>query len=160
MDIQTTKVRGKFFSVVRDGAPVIHITRKYLTRRMAEAAAKCWVAFHGGEHMPVYTLAVTPMAEGGKRDLPGEYATKTEAWKAVQETFFAEAVTVLEDGKRIGTFQWFRAGEEPALNDPGKVSPVRDLCRWARGGWVKTGVQAVGNGAKLGPYRFIRTVAL
>jgi len=47
MDIQTTKVNGRFFSVVRDGAPVVHITGKYLTRQMAEAAAKCWVAFHG-----------------------------------------------------------------------------------------------------------------
>ncbi|MEG8276409.1 hypothetical protein [Streptomyces sp. AHA2] len=46
MDMQTAKVKGKFFTVVRDGAPVVHITGKYLTRRMAEAAAKCWVAFH------------------------------------------------------------------------------------------------------------------
>lgn len=47
MDANTSKVKGKFFTVVRDGAAVIHITRKYLTRRMAEAAAKCWQAFHG-----------------------------------------------------------------------------------------------------------------
>ncbi|MFJ9318814.1 hypothetical protein [Streptomyces globisporus] len=47
MDMQTAKVKGKFFTVVRDGAPVVHTTRKYLTRRMAESAAKCWVAFHG-----------------------------------------------------------------------------------------------------------------
>src|SRR5687768_4584175 len=47
MDVQTSKSHGKYFSVVRDGAPVVHITRKYMTRRMAEAAAKCWVAFNG-----------------------------------------------------------------------------------------------------------------
>lgn len=50
MDTQTTKTHnGRYFSVVRDGAPVVHTTRKYLTRRMAEASAACWIAFHGEE---------------------------------------------------------------------------------------------------------------
>jgi hypothetical protein len=51
MDIQTTKTNGHYFTVVRDGAPVVHITSKYVTRRMAEAAAKCWIAFHGEVNM-------------------------------------------------------------------------------------------------------------
>ncbi|WP_333731753.1 hypothetical protein [Streptomyces sp. IBSBF 3010] len=158
MDMQTTKAKGKFFTVVRDGAPVVHITRKYLTRRMAEAAAKCWWAFHGGDKiMTTYTLALTPMVEGGKRDIPGEYATKADAWLAVQQTEFNEAVTVFEDGKAVGIFQWmFKTPDEPVPGKPGYVRRVRDLCKWTRKGWEVTGVQAVG----IGTHRFIRTVAV
>lgn len=92
MDMQTTKVRGKFFTVVRDGAPVVHITRKYLTRRMAEAAAKCWVAFHGGETKMMGSLvksgerfkAMTERADVGRcwREFSSEYVTEQVAWYA------------------------------------------------------------------------------
>ncbi|MCF3174781.1 hypothetical protein IPZ61_15795 [Streptomyces sioyaensis] len=160
MNTKTTETGGKHYATVSAGDRVVYRTPGYYTAGMALADAQCWEAFHGGKNMTTYTLAVTPMVEGGKMDLPGEYATKADAWLAVQRTFFNEAVTVLEDGKGVGTFQWFRAGEEPSQNEPGKVVSVRNLCKWTRKGWVRTGVQAVGNGKELGRYRFIRTVAL
>lgn len=166
MDMQTTKAKGKFFTVVRDGAPVVHITRKYLTRRMAEAAAKCWIAFHGGKRVTVYTLAKESDLYGRQllgsvtregKHVPKEYATKEEAWDSVQKTSFSDPVTVLADGEPVATFTWlFKTPDEPCPDKPGYVRRVRDLCKWTRKGWERTGVQAVG----IGKNRFIRTVAV
>jgi hypothetical protein len=156
----TTGILGgnKVWAEVRNGETTVYRTTEYVTERMAYADAYCWLAFHGGEkNMTTYTLAVTPMVEGGKRTLPGEYATKDEAWVAVQKTEFNEAVTVFADGKGVGTFQWmFKTADEPDPNHAGYVRRVRDLCKWTRAGWVQTGVQAVG----IGDHRFIRTVKL
>ncbi|MFC9191429.1 hypothetical protein [Streptomyces cyaneofuscatus] len=160
MKTQTTETNGKHYATVSQGDRIVYRTPGYLTARMALADAQCWGAFHGGKHMPTYTLAVTPIMVGGRRNLPGEYATKGEAWKAVQETFENEAVTVFEDGKRMGSFQWFRIGEEPCPWAPGFVVQVRELRKWHGygRGWVATEVQSVGNATKLGPERFLRTV--
>jgi hypothetical protein len=166
MDMQTTKAKGKFFTVVRDGAPVVHITRKYLTRRMAEAAAKCWWAFHGGEKiMSTYTLAkesdlygrqLLGRVDSAGKHIPTEYASKADAWEAVKKTSFSDPVTVLEDGKPVATFTWlFKTPDEPVPGKPGYVRRVRDLGKWTSKGWKLTGVQAVGTGKD----RFIRTVA-
>ncbi|OKH90483.1 hypothetical protein [Streptomyces uncialis] len=159
MNIKTTEADGKHYATVVQGDRIVYRTPDYVTARMALADAQCWNAFHGGKHVPTYTLAITPMISGRAMPLPGEYATKGEAWKAVQETFFGEAVTVLEDGREIGTFQWFRAQDEPCPWAPGKVTSVRDLKKWTgmHTGWIATGVQSVGSGNKLGPHRFIRT---
>ncbi|MET8880550.1 hypothetical protein [Streptomyces rubiginosohelvolus] len=161
MNTKTTEANGKHYATVSAGDRIVYRTPGYVTARMALADAKCWEAFHGGKIMSTFRLAVTPMLGGGKRMLPGEYATKAEAWKAVQETFFSEAVTVLEDGRAVGTFQWFRVGEEPCPWAPGKVHGVRDLKKWGgmTKGWQPTGVQSVGNADKLGPHRFLRAVA-
>ncbi|MEU5149761.1 hypothetical protein AB0G42_21590 [Streptomyces yangpuensis] len=162
MNTKTTQADGKHYATVSKGDRIVYRTPGYLTARMALADAQCWTAFHGGEHMPVYTLAVTPMVNGRGFKLDGTYATKAEAWKAVQETFYGDAVTVFEDGMGIGTFQWFNAAEEPCPWEPGKVTRVRDLLKWAGDGigWEKTGVQTVGNARDLGSHRFLRTVAL
>ncbi|MFE1763095.1 hypothetical protein ACFW81_02565 [Streptomyces angustmyceticus] len=162
MNMTVTETSGKCCATVTSGDRIVYRTPEYYTAEMALADAQCWTAFHGGKHMPVYTLAVTPMVGGGKRDLPGTYATKAEAWKAVQETFFAEAVTVFEDGKGVGSFQWFRVGDEPCPWEPEKVITVRDLKKWGGmgRGWQRTGVQSVGNDERLGARRWLRTVAL
>ncbi|MFJ7419788.1 hypothetical protein ACIQXD_14400 [Streptomyces uncialis] len=159
MNTKTQEANGRHYATANHNDRVVYRTPGYLTARMALADARCWIAFHGGKHVPTYTLALTPMVAGPTVTLSGEYATKGEAWRAVQGTFFSEAVTVLEDDRAVGTFQWFRAGEEPCPWSPGKVVPVRDLKKWTGmlGGWITTGVQSVGNADKLGPHRFLRT---
>jgi hypothetical protein len=169
MFIQVKKLCGKFFSQVRnsyaDGFDILFESPEYLTEGMAQAAAKCWVAFHAEqkeEKMPTYTLAYDPMdAPGGRRALGRstngkfvvtEYATKEDAWKAVQQTSYNEPVTVLEDGEPVASFYWTFAPDEPMPGRKNVVRRVRNLCKWTRAGWTPTGVQAVG----IGKARFVR----
>jgi hypothetical protein len=167
MFIEVKQLCGKFFSQVRnsyaDGFDILFESPEYFTEAMAKADAECWMAFHGkGETMPTYTLAYDPMdAPGGRRALgrvtngkhvPTEYATKDDAWKAVQQTSYNEPVTVLEDGEPVATFYWLWAGEEPVPGKRNMVRRVSNLCKWTRVGWTPTGVQAVGTGK----FRFVR----
>lgn len=98
----------------------------------------------------VYRVKV---AESGK--LIGEFETKAEAWKAVQESDYAGTVTVSANGKLVATFQWCRTYEGvPSRVAPGTVAPVFALCQWkGRRGlaeWVATGVERVHDGHR--PY--------
>ncbi|MEE1835769.1 hypothetical protein [Streptomyces sp. SP17KL33] len=163
MNTTVTETSGKHFGTVRNGDRIAYRTPGYYTAQMALAAAECWVAFHGEDTMPTYTLALEHDAHGrmplgsvvkGKHT-PKEYATKGEAWEAVQRSFYAAPVSVLEDGKPVATFSWqFKTADEPHPGKPGYVRRVRDLCKWTGAGWVATGVQSVGAGTD----RFIRTV--
>ncbi|MGI5408209.1 hypothetical protein ACQEV9_15580 [Streptomyces chartreusis] len=157
MKITITEANGEFYARVNNGDLIVYVTAEYLTERMALADARCWVAFHGkADAMPTYKLAIDPIdTTGGRRALKGEYATKADAWKAVQGTDFSEPVTVLEDGEPVMTFSWqFKTADEPHPTKPNTVRRVRDLCKWTRKGWEVTGVQAVG----IGRNRLIRTV--
>ncbi|MFJ4960978.1 hypothetical protein ACIP6P_00665 [Streptomyces sp. NPDC088729] len=165
MKTQTTETGGKHYATVSQGDRIVYRTPGYLTARMALADAQCWEAFHGGKHMPTYTLSLTPMAEGLHSSLKGEHATKEEAWAAVQRTFFNEAVTVYKDGKAVGSFQWMRAGHVEHRDAPGSLVSLRNLSKWGgvRHGWVPTGVQSVGDDKRIGkgPYRrYLQTVKL
>jgi hypothetical protein len=165
MDVKVIKVSGKFVGGVARNDRAIYVSPGYLTEAMALADARCWLAFHGeAQPMPTYTIALDPIdAPGGRRPLgrsvngkhvTTEYATKAEVWEAVKLTFFAEPVTVLEDGEPVASFYWTQGVDEPV---PGKhmVRPVRELNKWGRKGWEPVGVQSVGNGKR----REIRTVA-
>jgi hypothetical protein len=142
---------------------VLFVTPAYYTAEMATSAARCWVAFHGeATKMPTYTIAYDPIdAAGGRRAIGRstngklvvtEYATKEDAWKAVQQTSYNEPVTVLEDGEPVASFYWLWAGEEQVPGKRNMVRRVSNLCKWTRAGWTPTGVQAVGTGK----FRFVR----
>ena len=42
---------GKFFAIVRDDHSVSYETPEYMTRQMAHADARCWMAFHVDIHI-------------------------------------------------------------------------------------------------------------
>ncbi|WP_369189070.1 hypothetical protein [Streptomyces sp. R08] len=164
MNIKTTKDNGKHFGTVFVGDRIAFQTPGYYTEGMALAAAECWIAFHGKDAMPVYILAKESELYGRQplgrvvngKHTPTEYTTKEAAWESVKECHMTTPVTVLADGEPVATFQWlFKTPDEPVPGKPNKVRQVRDLCKWTRGGWKETGVQAVGVGRE----RFIRTVA-
>jgi hypothetical protein len=163
MNITATETNGKHSARVSAGDAVLFVTPAYYTAGMATSAARCWVAFHGeATKMPTYTIAYDPIdAVGGRRAIGRstngklvvtEYATKDDAWKAVQRTSFNEPVTVLEDGEPVASFYWLWAGEEPVPGKRNMVRRVSNLCKWTRAGWTPTGVQAVGTGK----FRFVR----
>ena len=158
-----TTEAGKFFALVTKGGTVVYRTPDYYTEAMATADAECWAAFKG-DNVTTYTLAIEDERYGRRslgrvvkgKHVPTEYATKEAAWEAIKATSFAEPVSVLADGKPVASFAWmFKNPDEPVPGKPNLVRPVRDLCKWTRGGWEVTGVQAAGTGR----YRIVRTVA-
>lgn len=94
MDMQTTKANGRFFTVVRDGALVVHITRKYLTRRMAEAAAKCWVAFHGNGETKMSESLVKP---GERFMCCGDFSKEGPVWREFSAEYVKERIALFAE---------------------------------------------------------------
>ncbi|MEU9560343.1 hypothetical protein [Streptomyces fumanus] len=134
MDMQTTKVRGKFFTVVRDGAPVVHITRKYLTRRMAEAAAKCWVAFRGVRKVEIDLNQV--YVQGTKRVAAQFVADRVaEAYRfgltvEVRQGTAGRRYIQISDGKGSAYGQYFFGGD---LQSAPEVRNTRTTTEQTRG---------------------------
>jgi hypothetical protein len=62
----TTVANGKFFGLVRtEDERTLHTTPGYYTEGMALSAAKCWVAFHGGETMVDLNETYSAMRHAG-----------------------------------------------------------------------------------------------
>lgn len=104
------------------------------------------------ESKPAKWTVVIDDLTGGRHPVPikGEWPDKQGVWNFVlqyEQTRSGE-LTVMENGARRATFNWFRVGPEPHPGHPGKTRDVFALRKWEgfEKGWTDTGWEATGAG--------------
>ncbi|MCX4687323.1 hypothetical protein OG401_23975 [Kitasatospora purpeofusca] len=140
-DYKIDGVRGGASTLTPWGARVQGLRAVYLIKEREETGK-------------VYRLQIQPITGTMTMNIAGEHDTKVDAWKAVQETFYADPVTILENDKPVASFLWFRTYEEvPSQSQPGRVAQVWRLYQWGKrdlgpmlGGWGPTEVEYVYDG--------------